>query len=151
MNDPIRGFYDPLAEHYHLVFEDWDASIERQANILNALLASQVHDGPLKILDCACGIGTQTLGFASRVHHVVASDLSPEAVARAKREAERRGLEISFHVSDMTSLAEIEDRNFDVVAALDNAAASDARAGCSGGASDGLETQAKRAAACEHS
>jgi SAM-dependent methyltransferase len=121
MNDAIRGFYDPLAEHYHLIFEDWDASIERQANILNVLLASQLRDGPLKILDCACGIGTQALGFASRGHHVVASDLSPAAVARAKREAESRGLEISFHASDMTSLAEIEDRNFDVVAALDNA------------------------------
>jgi len=53
---------------------------------LNALLASQVHDGPLKILDCACG-SDANFGFASRVHHVVASDLSPEAVARAKREA----------------------------------------------------------------
>jgi cyclopropane fatty-acyl-phospholipid synthase-like methyltransferase len=52
---------------------------------------------------------------------VVASDLSSAAVARAKREADQRGFAILFHVSDMTSLAEIEDRDFDVVAALDNA------------------------------
>ena len=121
MSDTVLGFYDPLAEHYHLIFEDWDASIERQASVLHALLGSQLRDGPLKILDCACGIGTQALGFASRGHRVVASDLSPAAVARAKREAESRGLEISSHVSDITALAEIEERDFDVVAALDNA------------------------------
>jgi SAM-dependent methyltransferase len=121
MNDAIRGFYDPLAEHYHLIFEDWDASIERQANALHALLVSHLHDGPLKILDCACGIGTQALGFARRGHSVVASDLSPAAVARAKREAAQRCLKISFLVSDMTSLTEIPDCDFDVVTALDNA------------------------------
>jgi glycine/sarcosine N-methyltransferase len=121
MKDAVVDFYDPLAEHYHLIFEDWDASIERQAGILNPLLASQLRSGPLKILDCACGIGTQAIGFARFGHQVVGSDLSPAAVARAKREAEKRGLRISFHVSNMTSLAEIPESDFDVVAALDNA------------------------------
>jgi glycine/sarcosine N-methyltransferase len=116
-----EGFYDPLAEHYHLIFENWDRSIERQAGILNALLTSQLRTGPLKILDCACGIGTQALGLASCGHRVVASDLSSAAVARAKREAGNRKLKIEFLVSDVTSLAEIPDYDFDVVAALDNA------------------------------
>jgi 2-polyprenyl-3-methyl-5-hydroxy-6-metoxy-1,4-benzoquinol methylase len=116
-----EGFYDALAEHYHLIFDDWDQSIERQADVLNALLAAQLRAGPLKILDCACGIGTQALGFASRGHRVVASDLSSPAVARAMREAKKRELNIEFCVSNMTSLAEIEGCDFDVVAALDNA------------------------------
>jgi SAM-dependent methyltransferase len=42
-------------------------------------------------------------------------------VARAKREAAQRCLKISFLVSDMTSLTEIPDCDFDVVTALDNA------------------------------
>jgi SAM-dependent methyltransferase len=42
-------------------------------------------------------------------------------VNRARHEAERLALDISFHISDMTSLAEITDHDFDVVAALDNA------------------------------
>jgi SAM-dependent methyltransferase len=121
MPHPSQVFYDSLAELYHLIFENWDASIERQAGILNSLLAAQLRSGPLKILDCACGIGTQSIGFARYGHHVVASDLSSAAVARARREATRRHLEISFHVSDMTSLAEIPGSDFDVVAALDNA------------------------------
>jgi len=120
MPDPTLDFYDPLAEHYHLIFEDWDTSIERQAGILNPLLASRLRSGPLEILDCACGIGTQAIGFARYGHQVVASDLSSAAVARAAREAEQRALQIAFHVSNMTSLAEIPESDFDVVAALDN-------------------------------
>ncbi len=119
MGERILNFYEPLADHYHLIFDDWDRAIERQARILNPLLATQGF--PLKILDCACGIGTQALGFATFGHHVVASDLSQAVVTRATREAERRGLKISFHVSDMTSLEEIAGRDFDVVVALDNA------------------------------
>jgi glycine/sarcosine N-methyltransferase len=121
MTERILSFYESLADHFHLIFDDWDKSIERQARILNPLLAAQGCGYPLKVLDCACGIGTQALGFANFGHRVVASDLSRAAVSRATREAERRGLDISFHVSDMTSLTEIADRDFDVVAALDNA------------------------------
>lgn len=121
MSDTILNFYDPLASVYHLIFEDWESTIERQAGVLGPIMASRVASGPLKILDCACGIGTQAIGFARRGHHVTASDLSPGAVARAKQEAEARSLKIAFHVSDMTSLAEIPATDFDVVAALDNA------------------------------
>jgi glycine/sarcosine N-methyltransferase len=121
MTERTLSFYQPLADHYHLIFDDWDQAIERQARILNSLLAAQGCGHPSKILDCACGIGTQALGFASLGHRVVGSDLSVAAVQRARREAERRGLDIPFHVSDMTSLTEIAYRDFDIVAALDNA------------------------------
>lgn len=95
--------------------------MERQAKVLNPLLIAQLPDRPLKILDCACGIGTQAIGFAKFGHKVTASDLSEAEVGRARREAKSRGVDISFHVSDMTSLAEIAESNFDVVAAMDNA------------------------------
>jgi glycine/sarcosine N-methyltransferase len=121
MTERILSFYEPLADYYHLIFDDWDKAIERQARILNPLLAAQMHGHPLKILDCACGIGTQALGFAGFGHQVTASDLGRAQVKRAKDEAERLALNISFRISDMTSLAEITDCDFDVVAALDNA------------------------------
>jgi 2-polyprenyl-3-methyl-5-hydroxy-6-metoxy-1,4-benzoquinol methylase len=117
----VSGFYDDLAPYYHLIFEDWDSSIERQAGPLNSLLETHLGAGPLRLLDCACGIGTQAIGFARHGHRVVGSDISSSAVDRARREAALRQLDISFHVSDMTSLAEMQDRRFDVVAALDNA------------------------------
>jgi glycine/sarcosine N-methyltransferase len=121
MAHEIFDFYESLAGYFHLIFEDWDRSIHWQAKILDLIITRELPGRPLNILDCACGIGTQALGFASFGHRVVASDLSRAAVNRAKREAESRGLDISFYISDMTSLKEIADRDFDVVAALDNA------------------------------
>jgi SAM-dependent methyltransferase len=121
MENKVLSFYSSLADYYHLIFEDWDASIRRQAGILNPLIASQIPGHPLDILDCACGIGTQALGFASSGHRVVGADLSPAAIARARREAESRGLHVEYHVCDMTALDGVRQSGFDVVAAFDNA------------------------------
>jgi glycine/sarcosine N-methyltransferase len=121
MTHPNLDFYESLADCYHLIFEDWDRSIHQQARVLDLVIARELPGRPLSILDCACGIGTQALGFASLGHHVVASDLSPNAVRRAAREAQMRALDIQFYVSDMTTLREIPDTRFDVVGALDNA------------------------------
>jgi len=121
MSETTLDFYEALADYYHLIFEDWDRSIARQAKALNSILATEISQSSLRILDCACGVGTQAIGFAKAGHQVVASDLSRSAVTRAKREAEQRSLSIKFYISDMTSLAEIEETGFDVVAALDNA------------------------------
>ena len=121
MTREILDFYESLADYYHLIFEDWDRSIQRQAKILDLIISRELPKRPLNVLDCACGIGTQALGFASLGHHVVASDLSAMEVRRAEREASLRLLNIEFHVSDMTDLSEIPDAHFDVVAALDNA------------------------------
>lgn len=115
------SFYDSLAAWYHLIFQDWELSIERQAAALNALLVSELGSHPLRILDCACGIGTQTLGLARLGHRLAGSDLSSHAIERARREAKARGLAIEFHVSSLTDLSAITDSGFDVVAALDNA------------------------------
>jgi len=117
----VSDFYDELAGSYHLIFEDWDSAIKRQARTLNSLLTSQHGGSPLMILDCACGIGTQVIGLALMGHQVVASDLSAAAVHRARMEARQRDLTIQFFVSDMTSLQEIAETSFDVVIAMDNA------------------------------
>jgi SAM-dependent methyltransferase len=121
MGKTVSGFYDDLTDYYHLIFEDWNKSIERQAAVLNGLVSKHTQLSRVDLLDCACGIGTQAIGFAQAEHRVVASDLSRAAVDRAKREAKQRGLDISFFTSDMTSLGEIARDDFDVVAALDNA------------------------------
>jgi SAM-dependent methyltransferase len=121
MAESIAGFYDELAASYHLIFEDWDAAIDRQARRIDSLLRTVIPSWPLRILDCACGIGTQSLGLAALGHRVSASDLSTGAVERARREAALRGLTIPFSVSDMTSLREVPESGFDAVIAMDNA------------------------------
>ena len=92
MGDPVRTFYDDLAESYHLIFQDWTHSIQWQTGVLGPLIEHELPTASLRILDCACGIGTQALGLAQRGHTLVGADLSPAAICRARREAEQRRL-----------------------------------------------------------
>jgi len=122
MADEVKHFYDRLAANYHLIFEDWNASIKRQAAALGAILERECGSpSALRILDCACGIGTQALGLASLGFTVTASDLSPESVERTRMEATKRRLKVRLFVADMLDLTEIPDGDFDVVICMDNA------------------------------
>jgi SAM-dependent methyltransferase len=117
----VEAFYDRLAPLYHLIFLDWEASIRRQAEALDGLIRNHWGDRKLKVLDVACGIGTQALGLAGLGHELTGSDLSPAAVERARREAEGRALAIDFSVADMRALPERFRGQFDLVLACDNA------------------------------
>jgi SAM-dependent methyltransferase len=118
--DSVTGFYDGLADEYHLLFADWDASVRRQGGILERLIAEQIGDGPKQVLDCSCGIGTQAIGLALRGHRVHGTDLSPAAVARAEREAARLGASLTTDVADLRALDAVPGR-YDVVLSCDNA------------------------------
>ncbi|WP_260703508.1 class I SAM-dependent DNA methyltransferase [Edaphobacter flagellatus] len=121
MAEEVLSFYNELAGYYHLLFEDWDLSIRRQASILDSIISHELRHKHLRILDCACGIGTQSLGLAHLGHHLLGCDLSSAQVARANKEAKKRGLDLEFRVSDMIHLKEIPETGFDVVSAFDNA------------------------------
>jgi glycine/sarcosine N-methyltransferase len=121
MTDDIETFYDSLADSYHLIFEDWDASMARQAGVLDALIQSRLGVHPGRLHDCACGIGTQAIGLAKLGYAISGSDLSREAIRRASSEAAKRGLPIDFRVSDMTKLADYPSGSFQVLGAFDNA------------------------------
>jgi len=121
MSSEVEQFYDSMADFYHLIFEDWNQAISRQAHIVDALIKYKLGTSSLRILDCACGIGTQVLGLAAIGHRLSGSDLSNEAVQRARHEAAKRELDVEFRVSDMTSLEEFSSDHFDVVGAFDNA------------------------------
>jgi glycine/sarcosine N-methyltransferase len=119
IGQPADTFYDDMATAYHLIFDDWDAAIERQQAVLSRLLPSPSDAGP--VLDCACGIGTQALGLARAGYHVVGTDLSRAAIKRAKAEAAARRLDVSFRVDDMRELRTYISGGFGVVLAFDNA------------------------------
>jgi glycine/sarcosine N-methyltransferase len=121
MGDPPRKFYDDLADRYHLIFQDWTEAISRQAGILGPLIERENSARTLRILDCACGIGTQSLGLAQRGHALVGVDLSEPVIVRARREARQRNLPIQFHVADMRNLSSLVETNFDFTLAVDNA------------------------------
>ncbi|MEV7928640.1 MULTISPECIES: class I SAM-dependent methyltransferase [unclassified Kitasatospora] len=117
---PVGRFYDEFAAGYHLLYPDWDASVARQGASLDALIRAGLGDRPVDVLDCACGIGTQSLGLAALGHRVTGTDLSPASAARAAAEAARRGLRLPTAAADMRRLP-FADARFDVVVCADNA------------------------------
>jgi SAM-dependent methyltransferase len=116
----VGDFYDALAPWYHLVYQDWEATIGRQGRALSSLLASEWGLPPHRVLDAAVGIGTQALGLAAQGFRVTGSDISLTAVQRAGEEAGRRGLQLACLVGDVRALP-VRSATFEVVLACDNA------------------------------
>ena len=122
MAEAVKHFYDRLTDNYHLIFENWDVSIQRQAAALGAILENECGaPSAVRILDCACGIGTQTLGLAGRGFKVTASDISGAAIERARTEVRKRNLDVRLFVADMLDLTVIPEGNFHAVICMDNA------------------------------
>lgn len=119
--DKIIQFYDEMADYYHLIFQDWDISIQRQASILNHMFEKLNITRNDTILDCACGIGTQALGLANLGYNITGSDISEGEIERAKKEAAKRNLCIDYFAADFCNLSAVFQKKFDVIIAMDNA------------------------------
>ena len=115
----VLEFYDGLADSYHFIGANWDEMVRNQGQILDKLIRGILPSGPIKILDCSCGIGTQAIGLALQGHEVRATDLSPKAIVRAELEAARLGAAVSFGVADFRCLENFAGR-YDVVISCDN-------------------------------
>jgi SAM-dependent methyltransferase len=116
----VQAFYDGLAPLYHLVYDDWEASVARQGAALASLIDEHWGEGSRSVFDAALGIGTQALGLLARGFRVTGSDLSLGAVARARHEAAARRLPLVCLVADFRLLA-VRSSSFDVVLVCDNA------------------------------
>lgn len=124
MNDDYRdlaAFYDDLAKDYHLLYADWDQSTRRQATVLRKLLQTLQCPPPCKLLDASCGIGTQAIGLARAGYQVTGIDLSPKAIDRAAREADRHGVELRLQQADFRALSDVLSDTFEIVLTYDNA------------------------------
>ena len=116
----MNDFYDQLAPFYHLIYKDWEADIAQQAKCLSEIIYGQWGKSARSVLDVSCGIGTQSIGLATLGFRVTGSDLSPETVERAKKEAASRHLNMSFSVCDMRRVGTHHGGGFDVVLSGDN-------------------------------
>jgi SAM-dependent methyltransferase len=119
MSSPLP-FYENLAPLYHLVYPNWEQSLESQSAALAAIVRQRWGESIRTILDVSCGIGTQAIGLARLGYGVTGSDLSPRAIERAVAEARRHQVAASFSVGDMRDAYPHHQRQFDLVISCDN-------------------------------
>lgn len=119
--DIVQTFYDNLATQYDKLFENWQQASCEQALILDKIFKDNGFDKNAKLLDCACGIGTQSIGLASLGYSVTASDISKKAIEQAKIKATEYNAKINFKTADFCNLSQVFDQKFDVIIAMDNA------------------------------
>ena len=119
--DIVQTFYDQMVTHYDKLFLDWEETGKEQAGIRDRIFQAEGFDRKARILDCACGIGTQAIALAGEGYVVTASDISDGELAEARQRAERNGVMIRFEHADFCALSEIFPEQFDIVIAMDNA------------------------------
>ena len=117
----IQTFYDHLASQYDKLFLDWQSTTKEQALILRKLFEAYGFDDTARILDCACGIGTQAIGLASLGYSVTASDISDGELAEAKVRAAQNHVSVRFEHADFCALQDTFSEPFDIIIAMDNA------------------------------
>ena len=116
-----QTFYDNLSSQYDKLFLDWQSTTIEQAVLLDKLFRSHGFNHSARILDCACGIGTQSIGLASLGYRVTASDISDGALKEAKERAAKNNVAIRFEHADFCALSEVFSEQFDIVICMDNA------------------------------
>lgn len=115
----VQNFYNQMAETYHFTDDYFEEKIRSEWPTLQKIATDVLGDGALRVLDCACGVGTQLLGLAKYGHHAVGSDFSAAAIRRARREADARGLSVWLDIADMRALP-FRTGVFDAVICADN-------------------------------
>ena len=116
-----QKFYDHMASQYDKLFQDWRAAVQEQAVMLDKIFADNGFDRSAKVLDCACGIGTQAIGLAGRGYKVTASDISEAELGEAKKRAVENAVRLRLERADFCALEETFAERFDIIIAMDNA------------------------------
>jgi len=105
--DITQTFYDNMASQYDKLFLDWNATTHEQAAILDRIFRNNGFDRSSSVLDCACGIGTQSIGLAALGYDMTASDISDGELAEAAKRAAENHVSIRVEHADFCSVRNI--------------------------------------------
>ena len=121
VTDVTQKFYDSMASQYDKFYLDWDEAVRQEGEFLDEIFRAYGLDKSAAVLDCACGIGTQTIGLAALGYSLTASDISAGELAEAKKRAGEKGVDVRFEQADFRALSDVFSESFDIVIAMDNA------------------------------
>ena len=119
--DITQTFYNSMASQYDKLFSDWTATTHEQAVILDRIFRDNGFDRTSSVLDCACGIGTQSIGLAALGYAMTASDISDAELSEAEKRAEDNKVSIRFEHADFCALSDTFPETFDIIICMDNA------------------------------
>lgn len=119
--DITQSFYDSMASQYDKFYQDWQSATREEAAFLRGIFEHSGFDASARILDCACGIGTQAIGLAALGYDVTASDISVGELREAEKRAAESGVSLRLRQADFRSLEDSFSERFDIVIAMDNA------------------------------
>lgn len=119
--DITQTFYNSMASQYDKLFSDWAATTHEQAAILDQIFCNNGFDRTSSVLDCACGIGTQSIGLAALGYAMTASDISDAELAEAAKRAAKNNVSIRFEHADFCALSDTFSETFDIIICMDNA------------------------------
>jgi glycine/sarcosine N-methyltransferase len=107
--------YDALAADYDR-FVNWEGRLAHELPFFDRLFAGRDH---LDVLDAACGTGQHAIALAQKRHQVVGTDLSGPMVEQARENAAAAGIDLTFSMVGLGSLATL-GKVFDAVLCLGN-------------------------------
>ncbi|MCG5052013.1 MAG: class I SAM-dependent methyltransferase [Myxococcales bacterium] len=96
-----KPFYEDLFGHVQLSPGDWTSRRETEAAMIEARLALQPGS---EILDVPSGTGRIANELAARGHRVTGIDFHPRVLDEARKEAQSRGLAVTYQQGDMRAL-----------------------------------------------
>ena len=119
--DIIQSFYNNLASQYDKLFADWRLETHQQGAVLDKLFKKYGYSSGASLLDCACGIGTQSVGLAALGYCVTASDICQPELDQALQRAKNANVSIDLRAADFRELEKTFSQQFDIVICMDNA------------------------------
>jgi SAM-dependent methyltransferase len=122
----VDDFYSELAHDYEWLFPDETigsqgtvgATSPGSKDLLERVLKT-LSPGT-RVLDCACGIGSDAVALARRGYNVTASDGSASMVAETQRRSGQFGVEINITQSRWQDLSERVPGSFELILCLGN-------------------------------
>lgn len=87
MENDTTSFYDAIAQHYPRFYKDWEVQLEREGLGLRSIFRGNDVN---RVLDVACGVGTQAIPLAELGYSVVAADPSDGMLEQARQLAQQR-------------------------------------------------------------
>jgi SAM-dependent methyltransferase len=114
--------YDQLSNNYDR-FVNWKNRLTFELPFLTAQLATLKahHDGPIQVLDAACGTGMHAIALAQKGYQLSGADISSGMIARSHANAQAENLDINFQTAGFGELSRtFGPARFDAVICLGN-------------------------------